>query len=197
MADIENITKYIIEDAQKEAAELLKAAEEQCKEIVEQNKKNIEKLKDSMKKAAELEGKKRAEYILSSYTVEERKARLKAKQEVISNAFDKAMEILQHLSKEQYLQFIEETLSDIDLSGDEELLLSINDKEKLGEDFEEKINSFLKSQGKKNLTVEYSPEEFTGYRLSGDNIEINYTLQALINNLRVDMETEIAEILFS
>ncbi|GEM_PF-1120772 len=197
MADIENITKYIIEDAQKEAAELLKAAEEQCKEIVEQNKKDIEKLKDSMKKAAELEGKKRAEYILSSYTVEERKARLKAKQEVISDAFDKAMETLQHLSKEQYLQFIEETLSDIDLSGDEELLLSINDKEKLGEDFEEKINSFLKSQGKKNLTVEYSPEEFTGYRLRGNNIEINYTLQALINNLRVDMETEIAEILFS
>lgn len=199
MSNLENLTSKIIEDANKKAEELLSEAKKEENKIVDEKVKKANKEKEQIIEKAKREAKTKAERIISNTHLKIRNNKLEAKQEVINKVFDEAVIKLQDLSKDEYLNFIKSSILSLDIEGDEEIIVSDNDKDKIDISFIETLNEQLKGKCKKGL-LKVSNETRNikgGFILYKNGIEINNSFEALVDSLRDELEQEIIEALFS
>lgn len=118
---------------------------------------------------------------------------------MINKVFDEAVIKLQNLSKDEYLDFVKSSILSLDIEGDEEIIISPNDKDKMDVNFMLTLNNKLKAKGKKGL-LKISNENRNikgGFILYKNGIEINNSFEALVDSLRDELEQEIIEALFS
>jgi len=130
--------------------------------------------------------------------LENRKAVLQAKQQIIDEVFERAKTSLQNMPDEKYKSLIESMLLKSDLSGNEELIISEHDRNRITPEFIQKINDTLKGMGKEgNLRISKTfGNMIGGFILKSQDLEINCTFDSLIDMEREELETEIAKILF-
>ncbi len=69
---------------------------------------------------------------------------------MINKVFDKAVIKLQNLSKDEYLNFVKSSILSLDIEGDEEIIVSPNDKDKIDISLMLTLNNQLKAKGKKH-----------------------------------------------
>lgn len=69
---------------------------------------------------------------------------------MINKVFDEAVIKLQNLSKDEYLDFVKSSILSLDIEGDEEIIISPNDKDKMDVNFMLTLNNKLKAKGKKD-----------------------------------------------
>jgi len=196
---LDHILKVIREKSEKEAQELIKQAEKERQTYIreaEEEAKKIRKeyLKESQRKAEE---EKKREII--RIRAEEKKKILNLKQKILDETFDQAQEELGNLKKEEYLSLIKKALF-LNLESDyHEIIVSVRDKAWMEEKFINEIKRELAKQGRKeklSLQAGLSPEK-RGFILRKEGVEINCTFSNLFQNLRDDLEIEVAQILFS
>ena len=75
------------------------------------------KLQKTILDKAEIEAKSKKERIISSAKLKVRNNKLAAKQEIIDEVFEKSIDKLTELSKEEFLSFVENTILSMNLSG--------------------------------------------------------------------------------
>ncbi|MFV3011436.1 V-type ATP synthase subunit E [Clostridium botulinum] len=199
MSNLENLTSKIIEDANKEAEKLLSEAKKEENEIVDEKVKKANKAKEQIIEKTKREAKTKAERVISNTHLKVRNNKLEAKQEMINKVFDEAVIKLQNLPQEEYLNFIKNSILSLDIEGDEEIIVSSNDKDKIDISFMLTLNNKLKNKGKKEL-LKISNENRDikgGFILYKNGIEINNSFEALVDSLRDELEQEIIEALFS
>jgi len=199
LSNLENLTSKIIEDANKEAEELLSEAKKEENKIVDEKVKKGNKAKEQIIEKSKREAKTKAERIISNTHLKIRNNKLEAKQEMINKVFDEAVIKLQNLSKDEYLDFVKSSILSLDIEGDEEIIISPNDKDKMDVNFMLTLNNKLKAKGKKGL-LKISNENRNikgGFILYKNGIEINNSFEALVDSLRDELEQEIIEALFS
>lgn len=198
MEGISKIKEKILEEAREEKQKLVENAQAQARDIkVEYKQKSEEMLNDILDKAGKAaEEKKRR--ILSMAQLENRKALLQAKQEIIDEVFKKAKVKLEKMPDEKYLDLMTDMLLKSVITGNEEVVISEHDKNRITQDFLAKINKTLKDSGKQgNLRISKTPGRMIGgFILKSEDLEVNSTLDSLINIEREELETEIAKILF-
>ncbi len=68
---------------------------------------------------------------------------------MINKVFDEAVIKLQNLSKDEYLNFVKSSILSLDIEGDEEIIVSPNDKDKIDISLMLTLNNKLKAKGKK------------------------------------------------
>ncbi len=188
---IEEIKKKIIEDAEKEKAKMLKEAREKASQIVEAGKRSAEKTTKEIISRMEMEAETEKSRILTMENLESRKKILEAKQKVIERAFSKALEEV--LDLEDYKQILGNLLCKV-ARGGEELILSPRDRKRLTGDFFSTINARLGEP----LKISEETRDITGgFILKTGNIEINECFDAKLIILRDEMESQVAQILFS
>lgn len=183
MSNLENLTQKIIKDAKTKADELVKDANRRKEEII-----NEQVQKAQLEKERIIEkGKQEAESIktrtLSSAELEARNEILKAKQEVIDRVFQLAEEKLRNLNENEYVEFLKNKIHTLDLSEEAVLLVPDNRRD------------VVKSL---ELAVKVSDIERvdSGFVVIDKNIKINFSFDTLIDFLREDFESEIAQELF-
>ncbi|EDT86136.1 V-type ATP synthase subunit E [Clostridium botulinum] len=199
MSNLENLTSKIIEDANKEAEKLLSEAKKEENKIVDEKIKKANKAKEQIIERAKRESKTKAERVISNAHLKVRNNKLEAKQEMINKVFDEAVIKLQNLSKDEYLNFVKSSILSLDIEGDEEIIVSPNDKDKIDISLMLTLNNQLKAKGKKAL-LKISNENRNikgGFILYKNGIEINNSFEALVDSLRDELEQEIIEALFS
>ncbi|ACQ52891.1 V-type ATP synthase subunit E family protein [Clostridium botulinum] len=199
MSNLENLTSKIIEDANKEAEKLLSEAKKEENKIVDEKIKKANKAKEQIIERAKRESRTKAERVISNAHLKVRNNKLEAKQEMINKVFDKAVIKLQNLSKDEYLNFVKSSILSLDIEGDEEIIVSPNDKDKIDISLMLTLNNQLKAKGKKAL-LKISNENRNikgGFILYKNGIEINNSFEALVDSLRDELEQEIIEALFS
>ena len=154
----------------------------------------LDDILDKAGKAAE-EKKRR---ILSMAQLENRKALLQAKQQIIDEVFEKAKAKLKKMPDDKYRGLIAEMLKKSVITGNEEVVISGNDKDRISPEFLAEINKTLKDLGKQgNLKISKTPGQMIGgFILKSEDLEVNNTFDSLINMEREELETEIAKILF-
>jgi len=192
---LDHILKTIREKTEEEAEELIKQAEKErqayIREVEEEARKiRKEYLKKSQRKAEE---EKKREII--HIRAEEKKKILNLKQKILGETFDQAQEELGNLEKKEYLSLIKKAIF-LNLESDyQEIIVSVRDKAWMEEKF---INEILAEQGRKEeLSLQAGlPREERGFILKKEGIEINCTFSDLFQNLRDDLEIEVAQILF-
>ena len=179
--------KRIIENAKKEAAKILEKAGKQAAELEAD-------AQERAKKAAREEKRK----ILSMAELEERKRYLEAKQALINEAFVRAENKLLNLEPEKYRELVYHLILAAAVDGNEEIIVSEDDKGNITPELLARVNEALKKQGKAG-NIRFSEEKRPikgGFILKSATIEINCSFDYLLKAQREELETDVARILF-
>ncbi len=195
MNGIEKITERIIQNAEQEIAEITREAQAKAEEITARYegtaRKEVSEILSRGKTAAE----ERVERLAGAALLESRKLELAAKQEMLNRAFDAAMERLRGLPESEYATLLAKLAAKASRSGKEEILLSKEDRSRIGEKIVRETNNLIPGGGGLTLAEDSAPIQ-GGLILRDEDIEINCTFDSLIRRVKSDMATELAGILF-
>lgn len=146
MEGIEKITAKIIQDTESELAQMMAETEEKIKAIGEGAKAQADReTADTLargRKAAD----ERLERLKSAAQMETRKLTLAAKQEVLGEAFDLALEKLCTLPEQEYVDLLTRLALKASSTGKEQLVFSARDRARVGKQVVVGVNEYLVSQ---------------------------------------------------
>ncbi len=135
---------------------------------------------------------------ISLATLELKNKLLAAKQDLINNAFEKALVEVKALPDKKYKKLLIKAILNIDLQGNEGVILGGQDFEKFGDTLVADINTALAKDGRKGeLTLlDERREGVTGCVLKDGRTETICTFESIIANKRKELEKEVVSILF-
>lgn len=186
---IEAITTRISNEAKAYAAEHMKQAEVEVEEILKNARIKAEKVLKDAEVVTEKDTKTLIERRKSVADLEARKMQLNAKQELIKESFDEAIEKFKNIGEEKYMKFLTSRLSEFVGEGGE-IQLSADDLDKYGKKLEEAFSG--------KLTVSKEPANIKGgFLLKQDKIFINASIEKLLEDQKNKLIGEVAKLLFS
>lgn len=200
----DKIVSKIIENAQSEADATLSDAKEKVKALQAQSEKETQRRLQQLEanfKADEQETKRRGKLTAG---LEERKDLLRAKRDVIDQAFDQAYEQMKNLPDDQWAKLIREVVMAGVVTGTEMVKVPKKDFPRYQKDFMGKgpflkqLNDMLKEAGRPyGLTLDKDPARFEeGIMLIGEYSDVNASFEVLLENQREGLEYDVMKILF-
>lgn len=198
MSNLQNLTSKIMQDAEFKAENTIKEARNKEIEIINRKKDLANKVARSLVESAEIENKALIERAISSAQLEVRNKKLLAKQGIFNMIFDEVEDRLRKMNLDVYQQFVRSSILSLDIEGDEEIVMSIDDKAKLPNDFISNLNNELINSGRVGdlRFSEDSRDLRGGYILTKNGIDINNSFKAMIATLRDELEFGVNKILF-
>ena len=198
MSNLNNITSKIIKDAEEKRDEILNAAQVESDSIIAKETKKAKNLEVELIEKAKIEAKARENRVISNARLKVRNNELKAKQDMISKVFEKAVERLNSLSTLEYKEYILRALDSLDLEGTEILIINKKDEDVINTKFLLDLNNKLISLGKKGKISILTNGNFDrGFILDRNGIQINNTFESLVKSLRSELELEVTKVLFN
>lgn len=198
MAGVEKIKEKILQDSEARANAIIADAKKQAQEIIDNANVKAAKKAEEIKKKASSDAADKLRISNSMLELEMRKDILSTKQQLIEETFKKALESLSHMNDGEYEAMLQSLVIKAVETGEEEILLSKQDKNRLSADFSNKINLNLAQIGKKG-NLKFSDEArniIGGFVLKSGGVEMNYSFEALLRMYRDEIEPEVAAILF-
>jgi V/A-type H+-transporting ATPase subunit E len=194
----EKLRQKIIADAEAEAGKIIQEGRDQAGRI------KTEADAEGARIGAEFGQKAKAqaeEYIrrqISLRELEARKAVLAEKGNLIDEVFAKALEELRQRDRKGGYSLTRGLLLGAVEVGDEEIILSADDKAAIGGSFIEDLNKELVKAGKRGeVVISKDTRDISGgFILRRGRAETNGSFDTLLAVLRDEIETEIADILF-
>ena len=194
MSNIKNITSKILKDAEAGKENILAAAEEEKSKVLSKKVSSANEIAKEILEKAEVEAKSKKERVISSAKLKVRNNKLAAKQEIIDEVFEKSIDKLTKLSKEDFLNFVKNAISSMNLSGKQTLILNEEGLKFVDEAFIDELNKNVDAQ---IILGETAGNFKGGFILENNGIEINSTYEALVSSLRDELEFEVAKVLFN
>lgn len=198
MNGIEQITERIKADIKAEADALLQQAEAEAADIRLADDKRQQDAYWQKLGEGTREAEIRVERAASMAELESKKQLLAQKQELVSRAFDEALNMLAALPETHYVSMLAGFAAKGAETGNEQLIFSQRDRTAVGKKVCVAANELLTAQGKPaNLTMAEASRPMTGGVIVTDgSIDVNFSLEALIAAGRDDMTEQVAKILF-
>ncbi|MDU3724006.1 V-type ATP synthase subunit E [Clostridium celatum] len=194
MSNVKNMTSKILKDAEARKENILATAQEERNKIVSKKESSANEIAKEILEKAEIEAKSKKERVISGAKLKVRNNKLAVKQEIIDEVFEKSIDKLTKLSKEEFLNFVINTISSMNLSGKQNLILNKQGLEFVNASFIEELNSKVNAE----ITLSETVGNFKGgFILENNGIEINSTYEALVSSLRDELEFEVAKVLFN
>ena len=196
MSNINNLTSKIIKDAEDKKEVIIQTAEKEKIRILSKKQVEASTAEKIIIEKAEREAVSRKERIISGAKLQARNEKLQAKQEVIREIFESTIEALCNLSKDDFKEFVKESILNSDIVGEQNIILNESSKKIINKTFLAGINKELGA--KAIVTLSEETRNFKGgFILEKDGIEINNTFEALVNSLKDDLNQEVARVLFN
>ena len=194
MNGMEKITARMKEDAARSLSELNAQTEQELRRIREESAVRAEKERETADERAHLAAQERYERLCSAAEMETRKLTLSAKQEVLAETYDRALEILCSMPREEYLSLLVRLLKAAGGKGDEKIALSAKDRDEMGETLVERAN--------KELNAHYTLADETadiraGLVLVSIDCDVNCSFETLLALSREKTERGAAKLLFA
>lgn len=195
---LEDILRKIEEAAAEECRGVLAEAEEKSRAKIGGARTEASAKRDRIVNDASAQANRAESMARARADAGKRQVILREKQSAIDAVFEKALQSLAALPKDQYKALILRALAS-EAAGDEVMVLGPEDRERLGADFASQANASLVQSGKPGrLTVEYAKATLGGgFTLSRGGVTQNLTFPALQRRVREEMEIDVARILFS
>lgn len=193
----EDILKKIREDSRKEVERIKKEAGEKAERVLEEVGGKTDSIKKNIRHDAQVSLQDEKKRILTMANLEARKKVLEKKQDLVEEAFQKALDHLKHLSDKEYQRAVKELLLRAAESGEEEVIISPEEK-RLTSALLNEVNEELRSKGGPGkLKFSSEKREFQGgFILKAGRKEFNSTFNSLFQEKREELEAEVAGILF-
>ena len=195
MSGIDNIVQKINEDSQQKIKQLEEETAIQIKEInaLEDNKAQeaIAKIETETAKKEE-EIKRNAK---SGAEMRNRQELLETRQQMLGVAFDKALEAMKKMDDAKKSAYVKAMVLS-SARGDEQIVASSSDSI-FTDSLLNELNSELSKNGKKgNLTYDLTSDKIDGLILKKDGMEINLTYEAVVKQIKGEIDSEVSKILF-
>ncbi len=199
MNGAEKIKERIIADARERAGKILEDARLEAQDIIKDAEKQAFQRVAIMTEKAKVEAVLYKERFFAAGGMEDKKTILKTRQDTIDEAFSTALSRVADMPDDQYSLFIEDILLKVIKDDEGMLVLNKKDKQRLGQQFVDKVNGKVKNMGKKAL-LKLAGDDLNscgGFVVRYGEMEINCTLEVILNMARPNLESEVAKILFS
>ena len=194
MKGIEKITARITQEAQAEIDRLLADAREQAAGITARYQAQADAEAQSLAARNEKAAAEREERLVSVAQMEARKVALAAKQEMVEQVYQRALEKLRSMPQEQYTAVLAALLVQASSTGAEEVVFSPEDQAKAGKAAVAKANEQLPKGG---LTVSQETRNIAGgFILKDNNVEVNCTFDTLVRLQKAETAGAVAKKLF-
>lgn len=195
MNGIDKIIDRISGDAQREIDDVLAKARAEAEKITAQYQAQAKAEADDILTRGKKAAVERGERLASVAQLECRKEVLRAKQEVIDEAFQLALEKLTQLPQEVYVALLADLAVKAAAKGTEKLIFSVADRARVGKAVVVAANQKLGERGQLTLSQETRPMQ-GGFVLSDGAVEVNCTFQTLVRLQRETLSTQVAGVLF-
>ena len=194
MNGMEKITARMKEDAARSLSELNAQTEQELRRIREESAARAEKERETAGGHAHLAAQERYERLCSAAEMETRKLTLSAKQKVLAETYDRALEILCSMPHEQYLSLLVRLLKAAGGKGDEKIALSAKDRDEMGETLVERANKELNA----HYTLAGEAADIrAGLVLISEECDVNCSFETLLALSREKTERGAAKLLFA
>ena len=198
MSGIDNLRNKILKDNEDRAKQIENDAKAKAEETLLKARNKAAEIINSMEAKAEKDGQERKERLMSRAQLDARNEILLAKQEAIDMVIQNATDRIKQMKDKEYFDFIENMLIENASTGEEEIIFSERDRERVQPSFITVINDKLNAMGKKGL-IKISDETRdigSGFILKQGGLEINCSIESQIRLLRDSLEGDIANLLF-
>ena len=198
MNGIEKIAARIEADAKAEIDVLNAETEAQCAAITAEAEAKAAEAYEKRMAKGKAECEVRVQRLGATADMEARKAILAFKQEMVSEAFEKAVEAIINLPKEEYIEFLASQAAAASSNGYEELVFSERDRA-VAEAAAKRANAILQEKGKEaHLSVSAEIADIPGgLILRHGDIEVNCAADTLVQLYRNRLAGQVAGILFN
>ena len=143
MDGIEKITARILENARREADEISAQARQKADEITDRYARQAEQEAQAILTRGEKAPAERLERLESAADMERRKMLLAAKQQVLTEAFEKALDDLCALPEQEYIDLLAALAVRAARSGREQMIFSVSDRARVGKQVVMAANELL------------------------------------------------------
>ena len=197
MNGMEKITARMKEDAARSLSELNAQTEQELRRIREESAARAEKERETAGGRAHLAAQERYERLCSAAEMETRKLTLSGKQKVLAETYDRALEILCSMPREEYLSLLVRLLKAAGGKGgkgDEKIALSAKDRDEIGETLVERANKELNA----HYTLAGEAADIrAGLVLISKECDVNCSFETLLALSREKTERGAAKLLFA
>ncbi|MHA1754551.1 MAG: V-type ATP synthase subunit E [Candidatus Odinarchaeia archaeon] len=193
----------IITDAEKEAAEILKNAQQKYENELNEFKKQLQSKTQQLIKTKEEEYQQLTDRKIAEAKVYSKREMLDKKEELIETVFEKVKKQLEEIfTTEKYLEYLKKVIKTAALEiGGGEIIVYPSDKTPINKiNLDEISNEITKTTGVKTRIKE---GKTTLHTLGGvvvknkdETVEVNYTLETILENAKKTLRSKVAEILF-
>lgn len=194
MNGIEKITSRIIADAQAEADVIKKEATEKCEQTRSDYSKKAQDEYWQIVKAGVADCEARVLRLGRAAEMEAKKGVLALKQDMVSEAFERAVTNVCDMPKEQYIAFLAKMAAKASETGKEEVILSNRDKAN-GDEIVRAINEAIGEGGALVLSDKVS-DMVGGFILQDGDIQINCNIETIVEQYRYELASAVAEVMF-
>ena len=199
MIGTERIVSHIRDEAQAEKDAALAQAKAAAEGIAAEFAKKAEAEAEEMIRAGKEAAEQRVLRQERTNRLEARKDILGLKQGLVSAAFDKAREAVLALDEDKYVAFLAAQAGAAALTGSEELVLGKGDRDRLGARIVEAANAAAAKRGVNGamkLSDDVLPAD-GGLVLRRGSIEVNCTLDKLLEMSHSSLDADVASVLFN
>lgn len=199
MADTQQLEQKIIDDAKERASQIITNAREQADGVLQEAQHRIESEKQNLLKIAQKNADEEYDRAVAMGKMEIRKNVLAQKQSILDEVLNRSFEKIINLPVNEYLDFLCRLAKDLIKTGDEEIILSENDKERIGKQFVEILNKQALIENRRGAIKlsDESRQMAGGFILRSGNVEINYSIEDVLKAKKSEIEIEVANILFN
>lgn len=198
MNGIDKITARILADAEAECANVRAESDAKCAEIRSANEAKAQERYWSLVREGVKDTEQRVDRMARTASLESRKSVLAMKQSAVSSTFELAKQKISSLPEQDYVAFLANLASEAAANGQEGLVFSANDQRRVGAKVAKAANERLAAKGMPGqLTVSDETRNMSGgLILKQGDIEVNCTVDTLLELSRGELAARVAEVLF-
>lgn len=194
MNGIDKIKQRIAQDLQQQSDAIRQKAEEEARDILARYAQQAQTVEEEILRRGERDARELEERLAGAAHMEDGKARLAVKQEMLDQAFALALDKLCALEGEDKLTLLTRLTLEAARTGREQVYLAPADREGIGEALIQRANAQL-DQGALTLASESRPIR-GGVILSDGAVESNNSFESILRLAREGMAGDIVKRLF-
>ncbi|MBP8639585.1 MAG: V-type ATP synthase subunit E [Oscillospiraceae bacterium] len=199
MDGINKITERIAAETREEIAAMQTETAEKCRGIKEAYNTTAQDEYWNLIRLGTKEVESQVSRLQSTANMEAKKSVLAMKQEAVAHVFEETVTKLCSLPDEQYIEFLSQQAALAAGTGLEEIVFNAKDKSACSKAVVKAANELLKKRG---LLPKLTVSELTGSFRGGlvvkqGDIEVNCTVEKLVELSKGELSSKVAEVLFS
>ncbi len=192
------ILDQIGQDAQQAAQKLLEDAQKKAQQLLAASAQRIETAHDQTRAQAQADAAELEQRLVRMAELEDRKTLLGKKRAVLDEAFALAADKLRHMPTDELRAFLVKAAAK-EATGNECVIVCENDTAFAQGDLIGELNQAMRMLGKpaQLCLSEQKRTDATGLVLSSGGAETSCTLEAMLAAIRLELETQVASVLFA